>query len=187
VRVSYRYIRPCGVLYARTAGAYAVSVAQAWHAMTLWLEAHDARRLVKRGIGVFHDNPSITVPEAQRYDACVGLVADAALEADPEAGIGRQTLAGGAYAVHAHVGAYEAIGELFSNLRTEAVAKRGLSIDDGRPFVAIYLNDPMRTRKVHRHTELCIPVIPIRVPLSINDDGDLPDCAEVVVGRRVRA
>jgi AraC family transcriptional regulator len=176
------------VLYARSAGVYAVSVAQAWHTMTLWLKARDARHLVKRGIGVFHDNPSVTAPEAQRYDACVRLGADATLDADPEAGIGHQTLAGGAYAVHSHMGAYEAMGELFSNLRTEAVAKRGLSIDDGRPFVAIYLNDPMRTREVHRHTELCIPVIPIRVPLSGNDDcdGDLAGSAEAI-GRRIRA
>ena len=38
--------------------------------------------------------------------------------------------------------------------------------------MAIYLNDPAITREVHRRTELCVPVIPVRMPLSSNDDED---------------
>ena len=36
--------------------------------------------------------------------------------------------------------------------------------------MTIYLNDPGITREMHRRTELCVPVIPIRMPLSSNDD-----------------
>jgi hypothetical protein len=52
------------------------------------------------------------------------------------------------------------------------VPKRGLSVDYDRPFMAIYLNDPALTREIHRRTELCIPVLPIRMPLSSNDDQE---------------
>jgi len=88
--------------------------------------------------------------------------------------------------VHAHVGPYENTGEAFSKMRRITVAKRGLSIDFGRPFVAIYLNDPLVTREVHRRTELCIPVMPMRMPLSSNDDSEQADLARVL-NERFRA
>jgi hypothetical protein len=36
--------------------------------------------------------------------------------------------------------------------------------------MTIYLNDPKITREMHRRTELCVPVLPVRMPLSCNDD-----------------
>ena len=76
---------------------------------------------------------------------------------------------------------YEGTGKLFSQMRRVTVAKRGLSIDFGRPFVAIYLNDPTITREMHRRTELCVPVMPVRMPLSSNDD-DAGQSADQVAG-----
>jgi hypothetical protein len=32
---------------------------------------------------------------------------------------------------------------------------------------------------MHRRTELCVPVIPVRMPLSSNDDEDAADAAVV--------
>ena len=125
-------------------------------------------RRVKQGYGYFRDNPRLTAPELLRYDACVPVTFG--LDPEPDSGIGRQTLPGGAYAVHTHVGSYAEIGELFSQLHREIVPKRGLSLDYERPFVAIYLNDPGITREMHRRTELCVPVLPVRMPLSSNDD-----------------
>ncbi|KAB2919988.1 MAG: GyrI-like domain-containing protein [Hyphomicrobiaceae bacterium] len=170
MRVNYRYIRPLTVLYARSMGPYVTSAPEAWQRLNRWLEQHNARRAAKMGYGIFRDNPTVTEPDLIRYDACVGLIGD--LDADPEAGIGRQTLPGGAYAVHVHVGSYDEIGRIFSSLHRDLVPRRGLSVDYERPFVAIYLNDPMLTREVHRRTELCVPVIPIRMPLSGNDNVD---------------
>ena len=185
MRVTYRYIRPCVVLYARGIGAYATSVATAWRTMHGWLEGHNVRHLFRRGLGIFHDDPTVTSVDALRYDACIPPL-DGIPDGDAEAGIGRQTLAGGAYAVYAHVGPYENTGAAFSKMRRITVAKRGLSIDFGRPFVAIYLNDPLVTREVHRRTELCIPVMPMRMPLSSNDDGEQADLARVL-SQRYRA
>ena len=67
------------------------------------------RRRAKQGYGFFRDNPKLTAPELLRYDACVPVTGS--LDADPDAGIGRQTLAGGAYAVQTHVGSYADAGD----------------------------------------------------------------------------
>lgn len=170
MRVSYRYIRPLTVVYARSVGPYRVSSVEAWRQMNAWLDRNRRRARVKQGLGFFRDNPKLTAPELLRYDACVPVALG--IDADPDAGIGRQTLPGGAYAVQTHVGPYSQAGELLSQLHSEIVPKRGLSVDYDRPFVAIYLNDPAVTREVHRRTELCVPVLPVRMPLSSNDDAD---------------
>ncbi len=171
VRIAYRYIRPLTVVYARSIGPYHASSAEAWRLMGAWLDQRQLRRRTKQGYGFFRDNPKITAPELLRYDACVPVTAG--LDADPETGIGRQTLPGGAYAVQTHVGSYADAGGLFSLLHREIVPKRGLCVDYDRPFVAIYLNDPAVTREVHRRTELCVPVLPVRMPFSSNDDEDV--------------
>jgi AraC family transcriptional regulator len=171
VRVAYRYIRPLTVVYARSVGPYRQSSAEAWRQLNAWLDRGQRRARVKQGFGFFRDNPKRTDPALLRYDACVPVAPG--LDADPENGIGRQTLPGGAYAVQTHVGGYAEAGEVFSELHREIVPKRGLSVDYDRPFLAIYLNDPMITREVHRRTELCIPVLPVRMPLSSNDDGEV--------------
>jgi AraC family transcriptional regulator len=170
VRVTYRYIRPLTVVYARSMGPYSVSSREAWRLMSNWLDRQQARSRVKLAHGFFRDNPAMTAPELLRYDACVPV--SFGFEADAEAGIGLQTLPGGAFAVQTHVGSYTDAGELLSRLHREIVPKRGLSVDYDRPFVAIYLNDPRVTREVHRRTELCVPVLPVRLPQSSNDDGD---------------
>ncbi len=151
-------------------GPYQVSSREAWRVLGTWLEQQDLRHVPKLAYGYFRDNPLTTPPDLLRYDACIPIIPG--VDEDPSAGIGRQTLPGGAFAVHTHVGSYGDTGEIISRLHREVVPKRGLSVDYDRPFVAIYLNDPALTREMHRRTELCIPVIPVRMPLSSNDDED---------------
>ena len=168
MRVTYRYIRPLTVVYARGTGPYQISCREAWGRMGGWLDQCKGRSRVKQGYGYFRDNPKLTAPELLRYDACVPVTFG--LDPEPDTGIGRQTLPGGAYAVHTHIGSYAEIGELFSHLHREIVPKRGLWLDYERPFLTIFLNDPSITREMHRRTELCVPVFPVQMPLSSNDD-----------------
>jgi AraC family transcriptional regulator len=158
------------VAYARAAGGYRASSEDAWQRLSRWLAERKARRQVKRAFGLFHDNPLATAPELLRYDACVELIAG--LDADSAAGIGIQTLAGGTHAVHTHIGAYEPVGGMLSQLHREWVPKQGLAVDYDRPFMVIYLNDPLVTREVHRRTELCIPVLPLRQYLPGEAQGE---------------
>ena len=61
-------------------------------------------------------------------------------------------------------------------------------MDYDRPFMAIHLNDPRITREVHRRTELCVPVLPLRQSLPV--DGQLEErhthaeLMRVAVGQR---
>ena len=51
---------------------YQVAAKEAWERLNAWLAQHQVRRQVKRGFGLFHDNPQVTPLELLRYDACVG-------------------------------------------------------------------------------------------------------------------
>jgi AraC family transcriptional regulator len=168
LRVTFRHVPPKTVLYARALGPYALSTREAWTIMGRWLDRHGARPHMRVSMGVFLDNPATTAADLLRYDACVPLVAG--LEADPVAGIGRQTLAGGAYAEHVLVGTHEAMGRIFSHMKRSALAERGVTLDSGRPFVAVYLNDPTVTAQAYLRTEICVPVLPVRLVLA-NDDA----------------
>lgn len=182
MRVIYQYLKPLSVVFARSMGPYSESSREAWRLMMGWIDRQQARSRVKLAHGLFRDNPKVTAPELLRYDACVPV--SFGFDADPEAGIGRQTLPGGAYAVHTHVGSYAEVGQVFSQMHHTIVPKRGLSVDYDRPFLAVYLNDPTITREVHRRTELCVPVIPVRMPLSSNDDVDVLVAAEATGGHQ---
>jgi AraC family transcriptional regulator len=184
VHVAYRQVRPVSVVYARATGDYVSAAVAAWERLNRWVDERKVRRQVTRGFGLFHDNPQLTATELLRYDACMQLTT--ALEAEPAAGIGRQTLSGGTYAVHTHIGAYGPIGGLFSHLHREWIPKQGLSVDYDRPFMAIHLNDPYITREMHRRTELCVPVVPLReyAPLDAHgeDEGARPPLLGLAVG-----
>jgi AraC family transcriptional regulator len=167
VRVTYRYIRPVTVLYARGTGRYETAAREAWENLHGWLVARSARRHIRRGFGIFRDNPQVTACNLLRYDACVELTP--AIDADPEAGIGRQVLGGGTHAIHTHVGSYNGLGDLLSELHRDFVPRQGLTVDYDRPFMAIHLNDPLMTREMHRRTELCVPVMPL--PLAADENS----------------
>ena len=160
MRVAYRHIRPVSVVYVRSTGCYQTSAVDAWRKLDHWLVQSEMRRRMKRGFGLFHDNPQVTAPELLRYDACADI--GTGIDAVAATGIDRQTLPGGTYAMHIHVGAYEPMGQLLSELHREWVPKQGLVVDYDRPFVAIHLNDPRMTREMHRRTELCVPVLPLK-------------------------
>ena len=138
----------------------------AWENLSGWLVAHNARRHIRRGFGIFRDNPQVTATDLLRYDACVEMTPG--LDMDVNAGIGRQVLGGGTHAIHTHVGSYGGLGNLMSELHRDFVPRQGLTVDYDRPFMAIHLNDPLLTREVHRRTELCVPVMPL--PLAIGED-----------------
>ena len=177
VRIAYRQLPPLTVLYARSMGPYQDSSREAWRLMNGWLDQRQMRGRVKQAYGYLRDDPKRTAPDLLRYDACVPLTFGLV----PDADIGRQTLPGGAYAVHIHTGSYAGTGELLSQLHRDIVPRRGLVVDCERPFVAIYRNDPLVTREMHRRMELCVPVLPVRMPLATNDDVAAESDISVIV------
>ena len=57
MRVTYRYIRPMTVVYARAMAPMSASSREAWSRMNGWLDRRQARSRVKQGYGYFRDNP----------------------------------------------------------------------------------------------------------------------------------
>jgi AraC family transcriptional regulator len=172
VKVVYQTIRPLTVLYARAAGPYATGTTEAWQVMGRWLDARNARPHMRVSYGLFRDNPRRVAAELLRYDACIPLVMG--LEDDPDAGIHRQLLPGGAFAVYTHVGSLEQTGRLFSELYREEIPSRGMQPDDERPFLAVYRTDPTVTREQFQRTELCVPVLPLPISHANNDEEATP-------------
>ena len=50
MRVTYRYLRPLAVIYARGIGPYESSSAHAWRTLGSWLDQHQARKRVKQSL-----------------------------------------------------------------------------------------------------------------------------------------
>ncbi len=163
--VSYRRARPQQVVYVRGLGPYAVSGPDAWARIAAWLEDQSRRGAVSGAIGLLRDNPAETGPYLRRYDACIPLAPGIA--PDSLRGIGRQTLAGGAFAVYRHSGSYAEIPQLFSRLHREGVPQAGLALDPSRAFREVYGAGPTGSVAGERTTELWVPV------LALPAHGDL--------------
>ena len=156
MRIVYRYLRPLSVVFVRSTGPYEKSAIDAWSRMLGWLDDNEMRATLDVGIGFMRDNPSEVGPFLRRYDACVAV--RPGVGPDLAAGIGRQTLPGGAFAAYSHVGSHVEIPRLFSQLHRDWVPRRGLSVDYGRPFIEIYKSDPAKIAAGERVTELLVPV-----------------------------
>ena len=115
----------------------------------------DSRRV--RGprvwMGIGHDAPSITPPEALRFDAAL-VVAD---PFDADADVVHRVLPGGDFALTTHVGSYAtlpaAYGVIMGRLLDHARwTPRGL------PVVEVYHTAQVSVRSAINHTDLCLPV-----------------------------
>lgn len=151
------YLRPLRVLYVRKTGRYADSAHGAWAELFGILDAHGVRRELTAGYGVMHDDPETSDEGTRRYDACV--TAEVAGGSALAQVLATQTLLGGVYLRLNHDGAASCIKPLLSKLRTEEVARRGLTLDCKRPFLEIYTRDPGNLDNPTARVELAVPVI----------------------------
>jgi len=149
-------MRPLRVLFARATGPYARASHAAWKQMLTWLEEQRVRESIGRGIGVMHDDPGHVGPVERRYDACVELQPGIAI--DGRAFIGRQSLPGGAYAVHRLKGSSADLRRTLKSLRRDWSPSDDLMIDATRPFLEIFLDDPRTVNKSDVRIAIHIPV-----------------------------
>jgi DNA gyrase inhibitor GyrI len=149
-------MRPTPVLYFGAVGPYEESIGRAWNTMLSWLEAHNLRRATPRGFGIIHDHSGSIAPPLRRYDACVELLPG--FSPDPSSGIVRKVTPSGAYAQVNLKGCHGQIAENFRRIREQWSEADALVIDETRPYVEIYLNDPAATPREELLTQLCVPV-----------------------------
>jgi AraC family transcriptional regulator len=151
------YLRPLRLVYVRATGPYAQSSTEAWTRLFGWLTNNGLHSFPGCGYGLILDNHLTTAPAACRYDACVEM--SALLEHRAEGNLQSRKLPGGAYVRQRHVGAYNKLRDDTLNVRKSWSSDSNLQIDQRRPLVQIFLDDPRRGEPDQLRSDLCVPVI----------------------------
>ena len=150
------YLRPFRLVYTRVTGPYETAIPAAWGRMLGWLAKNGLQSPIGRGFGLARDNPAIVGPDHCRYDACVEL--DPYMEERAMRELAVQTMPGGSYLRLRQSGDYASITQAVSKLHQGFEAPAGLRLDDKRPLVTMYLDDPRRFDKQDLRADICFPV-----------------------------
>lgn len=150
------YLRPARLTFVRMTGPYETTIPAAWEKMFAWLEKHGCNSSFGRGYGLARDNPNTVGADNCRYDACVEL--EPIFEERAIRELGAQTLPGGSYMRERKVADYHTLCKDVATLHSVFEAPPGLILDDKRPLVTVYLDDPRRVSKSELRSDFCIPV-----------------------------
>lgn len=150
------YLRPTRLVYLRMIGAYEQVIPEAWSKLLAWHDKCGAGASAGRAYGLARDNPDRVGRDKCRYDACIEsspLIEERALRE-----LGLIMLPAGPYARSRHVASYDGLRTTMSNLYQNFVPPRDLKIDDRRPIVTIYLDNPRRMDDAKLRADVCMPV-----------------------------
>jgi DNA gyrase inhibitor GyrI len=151
------YLRPLKVAYVRSTGDYRQSSVDAWERLFQWLSDNGLHAFQGCGYGLVLDNHLVTEPAQCRYDACIE--ASSMPENSFDGHLQSRKLPGGAYVRDRHVGEYLEIRDKMLSLRSSWSHESGLAIDDKRPLVQIFLDDPRKASVGRLRTDICVPVL----------------------------
>ncbi len=151
------YLRPLRVAFVRSVGPYAQSSADAWSKMFDWLSDNGLHSFPGCGYGLLLDNHLVTDKNQCRYDACVEI--SSMPESRVEGTLQTRKLPGGAYMRDRHIGAYGIMQEKILSVREAWGHVSGLTLDEKRPLVQIFLDDPRRGDETALRSDICVPVI----------------------------
>jgi AraC family transcriptional regulator len=151
------YLRPARLLYVRETGPYDQSIPLAWEKLFDWLNKNGLYASLGRGFGLARDNPRSVGRGNCRYDACVEVRAGLEDRAFRELGV--TTLPGGAYACRRLSGSYERMRSIVANVYSEFEPLPGLRVDERRPVVSIYVDNPNRYFDRDLRSDVCVPII----------------------------
>jgi AraC family transcriptional regulator len=143
--------------FIRHTGPYESVSDQLWNHLGEWWRR---RRFPGRPIflGIAHDAPGITPDNKLRFDAAVRLPGPPSLRsAEPERGIGFQTLTIGEAAVTRHVGPYRTIPSAYRVIFSRLKRLTGYDVV-GLPCVEVFHTARVDARHELNQTDICIPV-----------------------------
>lgn len=142
------------VLFVRKKGRYDKAAEAAWSTLMKFTYSHRLMNKDTCGIGISHDNPTITPEDDIRYDACITFKGSV----KPEGEVGIQTIAGGRYAVFLHKGPYKNFTKTYDYIMREWYPASKEKFRD-LPCFEKYLNrDPRRTKPENLRTEIHVPI-----------------------------
>lgn len=147
-------VAPLRVAFVRHVGPYA-SVGLAWERLFRWAGMRGHLAPAVRTFGVVHDDPEVTPPERVRYDACITI----GIDCQPDGEVGIQDIGGGDFAVAAHRGPYDQLGESYARVCGVWLPASGRELRATPPFEA-YINSPRDTARADLLTLLHLPLEP---------------------------
>lgn len=150
------YLRPSRLVHVRVTGNYETSIPAAWTKLQAWIERNGVGSALGRGFGLARDNPVNVAPDRCRYDACIEV--EPLFEERARRELGVLTLPAGPYVRKRHIGSYEAILNFVASRHSTFEAPTGLRLDDNRPLVTIYLDDPRHFDPRDLRADICVPV-----------------------------
>ena len=151
------YLRPLRIAYVRSVGPYAQSSKEAWSRLFEWLSENGFHTFPGCGYGLVLDDPKVIDASSCRYDACIEI--SSLPENRAEGSLQVRKLPGGAYVRERFVGCYSQVRERTLAVREQWASTSGLVVDDKRPVVQIFLDDPRRSEADKLCSDVCIPVI----------------------------
>ena len=149
--------QPATIAYLRHLGPYGEPISEFWQntykpwAIINKLGGDHAR------YGISYDDPSITVADQCRYDACAEVAPDFVAIG----GVLKATIPGGKYATLSFKGTVKQVGEAWTALLRDWLPSSGLQLDD-RPCFEYYPKGAAYDSQTGVfECEICIPVVPL--------------------------
>lgn len=152
MRVEIRRLPAMRVAFARHVGPYD-RVGETWERLCDWAGRECVFGTDTRMLGVCYDDPEITAPEKLRYDACITVGEDVAVEGD----VALRTIPGGRFATTLHEGPYARLGDTYAALFGRWFPEQELAPGDP-PCLEFYLDDPETTDPEDLLTEVCVRI-----------------------------
>ncbi len=137
----------------RETGPYMESSERAWKALCAWAGPLGLIGPATLLIGIGHDDPSVTAPEAIRYDAAITLDR----EVSPTAPVTLGTLPGGDYAIITHQGPYDTLEDTYRTIMGQWLPQSGREFRM-IPGFEVYRNNPDTTPPQELLTDVHIPL-----------------------------
>jgi AraC family transcriptional regulator len=149
-------LTPMKVAFLRYIGPFEDGAVDAtWQKLLAWAGQHGLLGPRARFLGLCHDDPHVTPPDKQRYDACV--VTDQPFQ--PEGEIGTQVIPGGEYAVATHKGPYQELPDTYARLYGDWLPRSGREPAD-HPGFQVYRSMLGDTPPEELVTDIYLPLRP---------------------------
>lgn len=150
------YLRPARLVFSRATGPYETTIPHAWSKLQDWISRTGVSTPNARCYGLLRDNPALVSAENCRFDACMEI--DVHYEERAIRDLGMITLPGGSYVRQREKGSEAALKSRLMSIHAECKIPGGLFIDNNRPIVTLYLNNPLRSKSGDVRADVCIPV-----------------------------
>ena len=150
----FRTVPPQPVLFVRENGTYPEAAPKAWAKLMRFARTMNLVDEETLRFAIAYDDPDITEASQLRYDACIAVSPEVAAEGD----VGRQTLAGGRYAIFLHQGPYRLLETTCSRVFGEWLPTSDHRLRDAPCLTRPLDLDPPSVRPEDLRTEYWVPI-----------------------------